>query len=156
VASTTWTRPANCPARRKYIARPSEEIRFLLLKAVRCVTCLSTFTRNLERHVEEQRQVRLQTSLDPCFQYGNPFFGHTSSAALISEGGIGETVANDPRAARQSRPDDRGEVLRAGGEHEQRFRFRLHFLGEQQRAQSFTDRRSTRFASDQHFSALSA
>ncbi|MCY1458105.1 hypothetical protein D9M71_754580 [compost metagenome] len=66
--------------------------------------------------------------LDECFQGCDTLLGEPPAAALISVGGIGETVAQHHGAARQRRVDNLRQVLGAGGKHQQQFGVGVHRL----------------------------
>ena len=78
---------------------------------------------DVERCIEQQRQVGLEPLLDLVSQRLEQRAARAAAAALVGEGGIGESVADDPAAGQQRGPDDFVEVPSASSEHQQRFDF---------------------------------
>ena len=75
-------------------------------------------------------------------------FIEASTSALVGPGGVTEAVANHPLATGQGGLDNAGNMLAAGGEHEQGFCFQMHRLIQEQFAQFFAQRCASGFASD--------
>src|SRR5471030_2731482 len=109
-------------------ARGEEEIGLLLLEFVERTRGVEAGARHVQRHVEQERQIRLQIRMNPLFQRFHLAEIHAAAGALIGEAGVGEAVGNDPVATRQGRLDDLRDVLAAAGEHQQRLGFQMHFF----------------------------
>ncbi len=100
----------------------------------------------LDRQIEQERQVGLQVRMHPGFELNEFFPVKTAATALIGVSGVAETIADDPVAARQRRFNDLRQVFPAGSEHQQGFGFEVHRLTEQQLPQLLAERRAPRFA----------
>ena len=121
------------------MAHTGEEVGFLLLKAVFIAAAFDTRQRNLQRHVEQDGEAGTKVALHPLFELGNIGLRQAAAAALVGEGGIGETVGHHGYAVLQRGQDNAVDMLGAGGKHEQGFGTQpgLSFRVEQQAAQGF-------------------
>ncbi|MET3717204.1 hypothetical protein ABMD26_003452 [Pseudomonas sp. PvP001] len=77
--------------------------------------------------------------------------GKPATAALVGVGGIGKTIAQNHRTARQRRANHLSQVLGPRGEHQQQFGIHAHgFIAgcQQQFTDTFGQRRTARFAGE--------
>ena len=107
-------------------AHPLEEGRLLLLEAIGLAAArLRPRHAGRHRQIQQQRQVRLQLAHAPPAPATSIVAAvQAAAAALIGAGGIGETIADHPLAARQRRADQVRQVQAAGREHQQHFGIR--------------------------------
>ena len=86
----------------------------------------NAFSGDFQRQIEEQRQVGLNVLMYPVLKRENLAAVQPSPTALVSVGGIAETVADDPFAFGQCGFDHPGQMLAAGSKHQQGFGFKVH------------------------------
>src|SRR5450830_19381 len=92
----------------------------------------------------------------PLLQYIKLGQRQLASPALIGEGGIGKTVGDDPVTARQRRLNDLRQVLATASKHQQGLGLKVHFLMQQDLAQTSTESGATRLASGHNGQAACA
>src|SRR5581483_12463282 len=89
------------------IAHALEEGRILALELVGAATAglrtRETFARDLRRHVEQDRAIRLAIGVNPGLEHGDALQRHAMAAALVGERRIGVAIAQHPIAARERR-----------------------------------------------------
>ena len=83
-----------------------------------------------------QRQVGLAALLNPGLELGQHGAIEAAATALVGEGGVGETVANDGAAGSQGRLNGLLQMIAPRGEDEQGFRQRVHRFVQHQFAQA--------------------
>lgn len=72
-------------------------------------------------HIEQEREIRGQSTRDLGVQAAQDGDGEASSVSLVGEGGIHEPVTDDDRPAPERRTDDLRHVLCPCGQYQVRF-----------------------------------
>ena len=92
--------------------------------------------------------------MNPVFELAKLVAFQPSSPSLIGKGCVCKTVGDYPVAAFYGRFDDLFEMFFPGGEHQKRFRFRMHVFMKEQFSQFLAQSGSTGFTGDDHLAVF--
>jgi hypothetical protein len=109
-----------------------------------------------DRQVQQQGKVRLQAMVDDRLQLSYPFSGHPPTPTLVSESGVGETVAQNPPIPCQRWPNHLYDMLCPGCENKQQFSIgsKGHWVVQNQIPDSLADFGTARFPCYQNVHAF--
>src|SRR5205823_11498844 len=102
--------------------------------------------RNVQRNIEQKRDIGSTVSLDPVLEFADTRNRHGVAGSLVRVGRVGVAVAQNPFAARKSRSDHAVQMLASSREHQQRLAVGRHRLTQYKLTQPLAERRAARLA----------